>query len=261
VVCLHAHPDDEALLTAGTLARAVAAGHRVTLVVATDGEAGLADTPAGRTLAARRVAELERSAAALGCHRVVRLGYPDSGLHHENVGFADVPVAEAASRLAAVLTDERADLLIGYDAAGGYGHPDHLQVHAVARAAAALTGVRLLEATVSREALLRVLRVLRAARLAPPDFAPERMRGAFTARADITHRIDVTGHLAQKRASMAAHASQAAGGGDTRTLAYCLRLPGPLYRLAFGTEWFVEPGRPAGSPVGRDLFGAPPAGR
>ncbi|MDQ6650602.1 MAG: PIG-L family deacetylase, partial [Actinomycetota bacterium] len=42
VVSFHAHPDDEALLTAGTLARAAAEGHRVVLVTATGGEAGLA---------------------------------------------------------------------------------------------------------------------------------------------------------------------------------------------------------------------------
>ena len=35
LVVFHAHPDDEALLTAGTMARAAAAGHRVVLVVAT----------------------------------------------------------------------------------------------------------------------------------------------------------------------------------------------------------------------------------
>ena len=36
LVVFHAHPDDEALLTAGTMARAAAEGHRVVLVVATD---------------------------------------------------------------------------------------------------------------------------------------------------------------------------------------------------------------------------------
>src|SRR6185312_13154616 len=43
LVSFHAHPDDEALLVAGTLARAAAEGHRVVLVVATAGEAGLSD--------------------------------------------------------------------------------------------------------------------------------------------------------------------------------------------------------------------------
>ncbi|HEU5270637.1 MAG TPA: PIG-L family deacetylase [Jatrophihabitans sp.] len=258
LVCLHAHPDDEALLTAGTLARAAAEGHRVTLVVATDGSAGLADSAPGAELADRRAAELERSARALGVHRVVRLGYPDSGLRNELHGFADVPAAEAADRLAGVLAEERADLLIGYDANGGYGHPDHLQVHRVARHAHRLAAGRLalLEATVDRTALLRALRLLQLARLAPPDFHPDRMRAAYTARSEISHRIDVRGYLDAKRAAMAAHASQAGGGADTRTLAYCLKLPRPLYRLAFGTEWFLDPDRPAGRPVSGDLFAA-----
>ena len=42
IVAFHAHPDDEALLTAGTMARLASAGHRVVLVLATDGGAGLA---------------------------------------------------------------------------------------------------------------------------------------------------------------------------------------------------------------------------
>ena len=42
IVSLHAHPDDEALLCGGWLARRAALGDRVVLVVATDGDAGLA---------------------------------------------------------------------------------------------------------------------------------------------------------------------------------------------------------------------------
>ena len=42
LVFLHAHPDDEALLTAGTMARASSEGQRVVLITATSGEAGLA---------------------------------------------------------------------------------------------------------------------------------------------------------------------------------------------------------------------------
>ena len=256
LVCLHAHPDDEALLTAGTLARAVAEGHRVTLVVATDGEAGLADTGPGGVLAARRVDELQRSAAALGVHRLVRLGYPDSGMAGEHGGFAALPVDEPAARLAALLDEERADLLIGYDRNGGYGHPDHRQVHRVARRARELAAVRplLREATVDRTQLVRALRLLAASRLAPADFRADRMRQAFAGRDEITHRIDVRRYLDAKRAAMRAHASQAAGGADTRTLAYCLRLPGPLFRLAFGVEWFIDPDAPAGGDASGWLF-------
>ncbi|MSX81922.1 MAG: GlcNAc-PI de-N-acetylase, partial [Actinobacteria bacterium] len=38
LVCFHAHPDDEAMTTGGTIALASDAGHRVVLVVATRGE-------------------------------------------------------------------------------------------------------------------------------------------------------------------------------------------------------------------------------
>src|SRR4051794_38030220 len=80
LVSFHAHPDDEALLTGGTLARAAAEGHRVVLVTATDGDAGLA-TPSGQgiSLGQRRLAELQAAADALGCARIVHLGFLDSG--------------------------------------------------------------------------------------------------------------------------------------------------------------------------------------
>ena len=40
LVCFHAHPDDEAIATGGTMALAARAGHRVVLVLATRGELG-----------------------------------------------------------------------------------------------------------------------------------------------------------------------------------------------------------------------------
>ena len=82
LVVFHAHPDDEAIATGGSMARAHAEGHRVVLVVATDGEHGEVpdDLADGETLADRRRAETERSAAALGVDRVVWLGYADSGM-------------------------------------------------------------------------------------------------------------------------------------------------------------------------------------
>lgn len=266
VVSFHAHPDDEALLTAGTLARAAAEGHRVTIVVATNGEAGLAGSagPHSRpgphsvqdlNLGDIRLDELRTSAAALGCTRVVSLGYPDSGMRNEHAGFASVPVDEAATRLAAVLTEEQADVLTVYDRNGGYGHPDHVQVHRVGHRAAELAGTRVvLEATVDRTALVRALSAIRWTRLAPANFAPDRMRSAYSDRAEITHRIDVRGQLSRKRVAMRAHATQATGGTGSRTLAFFLKLPGPLYRRVFGAEWFIERGRKPSAPPLDDIF-------
>ncbi|MER6800013.1 PIG-L deacetylase family protein, partial [Amycolatopsis mediterranei] len=71
IVAFHAHADDPVLLSGGTLARAAADGHRVVVVVATDGMAAEHPTP--------RWAELEAAAAILGVRRVVHLGYADSG--------------------------------------------------------------------------------------------------------------------------------------------------------------------------------------
>src|SRR5207237_4284587 len=81
VVFVHAHPDDEAIFTAGTMCLLHAAGHRVVLVVATGGELGLphedADGPAH--LAALRRDETAEAAGLLGVARTHFLGYHDSG--------------------------------------------------------------------------------------------------------------------------------------------------------------------------------------
>jgi LmbE family N-acetylglucosaminyl deacetylase len=259
LVAFHAHPDDEALLTGGTLARAAAEGHRVVLVTATSGEAGLAAEELRRDggLGGRRQAELEQAAAALGVARLVQLGYADSGWEHPTDPslrpFAGLDPEEPAARLAALLREEQADVLTTYDAAGGYGHPDHVQVHRVGARAADLAGTPvLLEATVDRDLLHRwaaaLGRVPRVRRLIPPD----RFGAAYTPRAELTHRVDVRRHLGAKRAALAAHASQGTG-GSLRTVTLLLRLPGPVLGLALGREWFRERGRTPGTALD-DVF-------
>ncbi len=268
LVSFHAHPDDEALLTAGTLARAAAEGHRVVIVVATAGQAGLAasiyagEVPGSPSLGALRLAELNRSATAIGAARVVCLDYADSGMADAPSGspnsFASVDVDVAARRLAAILTEESADVLTTYDPAGGYGHPDHIAVHHVGARAAELAGTRtVLQATVDRRLLLRVLRLLarisRVLRL-PGEFEPSRFATSYTAPDALTHRIDVRRYTGQKRASMQAHVSQTSADFGSRSLGFCLRLPRPLYARAFRYEWFVETGRVPARPLLGDIF-------
>src|SRR4051794_9873893 len=164
VVSFHAHPDDETLLTGGTLAGLAAAGHRTVIVTATAGEAGLTGTDTDDDLARRRLAELEEAATRLGVSRVVCLGYRDSGngVTPSPDSFSQVPTDEAAARLAAVLDEEHADVLTTYDERGGYGHPDHIGVHRVGRAAARHVGTpRVLQATVDRDRMLRLARIMR----------------------------------------------------------------------------------------------------
>ena len=261
LVCFHAHPDDEALLTAGTMAKAAAAGHRVVLVVATRGERGDADRQltVDGDLGALRVGELARSAEALGVARVEVLGYGDSGSEGSIGGpgtFVDAPLDEAAQRLAAILADETADVLTTYDPLGGYGHPDHVRVHHVGRRAAELAGTpTVLEATIDRALLELAAQVVPTLGVElPTDFAPPDLSTVYSATSDITHAIDVREHLAAKRAAMEAHASQTTSADTTaRSLAVFLGLPDDLFAMAFGTEWYVERGRPAGPPA-TDVF-------
>jgi LmbE family N-acetylglucosaminyl deacetylase len=259
LVFVHAHPDDEALLTAGTMARAVAEGNRVVLVVATDGAAGLTSTDFRDDLGATRQAELAASAAALGVARTVSLGYPDSGLDAERPdGFAHVGRFTIAKRIAAVCDEEGADVLVGYDPSGGYGHPDHLQVHRSVRTAQSLCTrpPRLFEATLPREPIARAAHLAARLRLTPADFDPAEFDRAWTPRAQISHRVDVRGHLAAKDASLRAHASQAAADGTTRTLAVLTRLPRPVQSLILGTEYYCEvlPAHSASASSAKDEF-------
>ena len=243
LVFVHAHPDDEALLTAGTMARAAAEGNRVVLVVATDGAAGLTSSAFQEGLAERRRAEVEESARHLGVARVVHLGYADSGIDGTAAnGFASASMEEVVARITAVLDDEDADVVVGYDPSGGYGHPDHVRVHEAVRAAVGRSGskrLRLFEATLPREPIANAVRIAAAARLTPDGFDPDEFDRAWTPRRDITHRVDVRDYLNAKRASLAAHASQAAADDSTRTLAVLNRLPGPAFALLLGTEYYV----------------------
>ncbi|QIG43653.1 LmbE family protein [Nocardioides anomalus] len=262
IVSFHAHPDDEALLTAGTLARAVADGHRVVLVVATSGEAGLAaGHPDAAELGRRREAELRAAAASIGAARVVSLGHPDSGLvagqrvDDGRVPFAELDAHDVALELAQVLLEERADVLTTYDAAGGYGHPDHVQVHQAGLLAARMARTPVvLEATVDRDLLERVGRLLRlSAVLFPLPDLPD-FQTSFTPRAELTHRVDVRPHLDAKLDALEAHASQVASDDGVRTLALLLRLPAPVRRRVLGTEWFREVGRAPGAAPLDDVF-------
>ncbi len=178
VVFLHAHPDDETLATGALLADLVDTGHQVAVVTATRGELGgvvpgplsaLEGTP---ELVDRRLGELTGALAELGVTDHVFLGtppardsnrparrYTDSGMRWLDEAetlagpggdagadsLTSVPAEQAAADLAAYLQFFGADTLVAYDRHGGYGHPDHIACHHVARVAADLTGIPLVE--------------------------------------------------------------------------------------------------------------------
>jgi len=252
LVAFHAHPDDECLLQSGSLAKAVHDGHRVVVVYATRGDVGQAPDgllEPGESLVERRMAEAMRSAEALGVHRVVWLGYRDSGMmgtpdNDDPRCFWRTDVEEAAARVAAVLREESADVLTIYDENGNYGHPDHIQVHRVGSRAAELAGTpHVLEATMSR-AHVRALIADAAADGQHvggdlPDLDDESV--VFGAPDEvITTVVDVGDFLDRKRAAIAAHASQVQDTG------LFLAMPPEAFRAALGTEFYIRRGVPAG---------------
>lgn len=255
LVCFHAHPDDEAIATGGSMARAAAEGHRVVLVVATNGEHGEVpdDLAEGETLADRRRTETDASAEALGVSNVVWLGYTDSGMtgweqNGDGGSFHQANLAEAAERLAAVLRHESADVLTAYDWHGNYGHPDHIKVHQVAHAAADLMpSVRLFEATMNRDVVVQMIKTAMESGMdvdGPGDgdepFDPEGPADDGNPfgmpESELTMSVDVSGFVGQKRTAISCHRSQVSD------QSFFLEVPEEVFAMMFGTEWFIERG-------------------
>lgn len=129
----------------GTLAEVAAAGVATTVVTATRGEAGeIHNRPDAAeiqdSLGEVRAAELHSALKALGVGDHVFLGYRDSGMmgtpdNDRADSFWGADFAEAVGRLVRIVRDRKPDVITAYDPFGGYGHPDHIQVHRVGTAA------------------------------------------------------------------------------------------------------------------------------
>ncbi len=251
LVCFHAHPDDEAISTGGLMAKAAAAGHRVVLVCATRGEVGEPQPGVlndGEELWQRRMVELAQSAAILGADEPRWLGYEDSGMIGEPTNdnprsFWQCDHDEATERLRAILEEVDADVLTIYDAHGGYGHPDHIRVHTVGRAAAEAARItHVYEATINRDELKAMFEAQQAEAAASGEAGDEDGPGididtSGTRSADISYRVDVGAVVDAKRAAMVAHRSQI--GPDSLFLS----MPDEVFAMAFGSEWFNIPDR------------------
>lgn len=250
VVFVHAHPDDEGTSTAGTMVRLVREGHRVVVVYATNGDFGAApdDLGPGETLVERRRHEAMASAEVTGTHRVAWLGYADSGMTgwEQNTGeraFSRADPEVAARGLADLLDEESADVVVGYDWHGGYGHPDHVMVHRVTRRAVELAGARprYLEVTMNRDQMRGLLQAARERGMEgfDPDADGDDGQPIGTPQSELHWAVDVTADIATKRAALACHGSQT----DVQQI---LAMPEDVFPLAFGVEYYLEPGRPDG---------------
>jgi mycothiol conjugate amidase Mca len=143
LMTVHAHPDDETIATGGVMARYSRAGNRVICVTCTGGEHGEIvvpelDTPENHArLRDLRDEELRRALEQLGPIESRRLGYVDSGMmgttqNEEPGNFWTADIDEAAGRLVRIVRELRPQVIVGYNAYGGYGHPDHIRSAQVA---------------------------------------------------------------------------------------------------------------------------------
>ena len=199
-----AHPDDEAYLSAAFMGRVIDHGGEVTVVTATYGEQGTADTELFATseFAAHRHSELEASLAELGVDDLRMLGIPDGGC-----ATAEPPVDD----LVAVLDEVQPDMIVTFGPDGITWHPDHMAVSRwVTDAWTRWDGDgELLYATTSRDNA-RIYRDLHDRLGLFTDFGPG--HAATTGPAGIALELQPFGEeLARKRRALGCHASQTDG--------------------------------------------------
>lgn len=145
LLAFHAHPDDEVIQTGGILAQAAADGRPTMVLTATDGAEGEIhnfDDPESirPRLAEVRAQEMADAMQILGVGEQHFLGYRDSGMMGEDSNlhpnsFWQADFDEAVGRVISHIRSFRPEVMTIYDPYGGYGHPDHIQVHRVGLAA------------------------------------------------------------------------------------------------------------------------------
>jgi LmbE family N-acetylglucosaminyl deacetylase len=247
IVLVHAHPDDETIATGGVMLRAHRAGHRVVLVTATRGEEGqiftLDEAATRPRLGEVREAELRRAGEILGVDRLVFLGYRDSGMagtpsNDDPRSFHAAPLVEAAGRVAAILEEERPEVVVTYTPDGTYGHPDHIKASLTAGAAVEMLkgsdggSPALYWHAVPASAIEELRR-----RADPTDEAMAQMsRIGGWPDSEISLQVDVHDLTGEKWRALREHVTQMDPTGPFSTM------QGQLMEAALGTEHFVQVG-------------------
>jgi LmbE family N-acetylglucosaminyl deacetylase len=226
---IHAHPDDESILTGSVLAKAADLGLRTIVAYGTRGDAGETNLDLGNeSLADRRISEAEAACTELDVARVEWLAYDDSGMDGTDTtknldAFCNADPDAVAAELGLLFADENILAIIGYDKNGTYGHPDHKQVHHVSHAAAAELGSGwVLDVTYNREYLAKL-----------PDADGTLDLGFAAAEADLTHFVEGDELFERKMKALMNHTSQVPDDVNTEDP------PVERFKSRFGTEWFI----------------------
>jgi LmbE family N-acetylglucosaminyl deacetylase len=263
LMAVHAHPDDESSSTGGVLAAYGDQGVRTVVVTCTNGEFG--DAPGGvkpgqdghdeQAVAQLRLAELRQACKILGVTDLEPLGYHDSGMPDWDYkdrpsAFCNIPTAEVAARITALIERYRPQVVITYDPTGPYQHPDHVHAAEAAVSAAASSGIpaKLYFTALRGSDWQKVWQALRDAGLDVPDRPaadPQvRQQMAETERR-ITTTVDIRPVLARKRDALFAHASQIQD-------SWFSKIPQDIAEATFGRESFIRASDSTGAPVPED---------
>lgn len=215
-LAVFAHPDDAEISAGGTLAKWVAAGREVHLLVLTNGDRGSTDPWRDRAeLAATRVAETQDAARILGLTTAHVLDVHDGELEN---------TAEVRERVVRKIREVRPSTLVSCDPTAWffenryYNHADHRTAGAVA-----------LDAVFPGSG--------------NPLFFPEQLAEGLEAHPvtdvwlgwtlEANHHEDVTGFLETKLAALAEHVSQLEAG-----------------LLGYFEEWIPKEAEEAGRQIG-----------
>ena len=262
LMAVHAHPDDECMSTGGVLTRYAREGLRTVLVTATRGEEGEVVDPEMNPdevkpkLGDVRIAELACACKHLEVEELHILGYRDSGMvgwetnnHPDCLAQADLQ--EATGRLVRLIRSIRPHVLTCYDEKGGYGHPDHIQVHRLTVAAFHAAGdaaqypkigpapwqpQKLYYTAYPRSYIFTRYELMRAMGAEVPsdrpDFDPHKVGG--TPDELITTRVDIRDFVTNKMSALRCHRTQIAQDW------WFTRVPHDVLRDTFSYECFIR---------------------
>jgi LmbE family N-acetylglucosaminyl deacetylase len=263
LMAVHAHPDDEASSTGGVLTLYSDQGIRTVVVTCTNGEYG--DAPGGikpgqpghdpEAVAQLRLAELRQSCKILGVSDLELLGYHDSGMPDWDYkdrpeAFCNVPQADVAARIGALIETYRPQVVITYDNNGMYQHPDHLHASRSAQAAVAASGIpaKLYLSAMRGSDFRKIWEALREQGIEMPgdrEITPEMEQKMAEDEARITTSVDIQPVMPRKRDALLAHASQLQD-------SWLSKIPPEVAQMAFGREHFIRASDTTGAPLPED---------
>ncbi len=219
ILAVFAHPDDEGFGCGGTLAALASAGHRVTLVCATNGDVGEISDPglaSPETLGAVRQGELRAAMDVTGIEDVRFLNYRDSGMAGTDDNGHPSSLFQAmeervVAQVSAAIRELGPDMVITHDPTGGYGHPDHVTICRHTAAAVELcrdgAGPLLYYLCFPRSVFQRMWQEMVNAGIRPP-FAADDTAALGTADDEVTTVRNVGRFLAVKKRSLECHRTQ-----------------------------------------------------